>query len=449
MKLDIETLKQQVDQGEIDTVIVGDTDMQGRLFGKRLTARHFLKSGLEGIDTCSVVLGWGQDHSLDPGYAFTGWDTGYPNMTVVPDLHTLRPYAWFPKTAVVLGNSMHPDGTPVDISPRAILKAQLQKAAAMGLFPFAASELEFFLLKETAASVHDKGFVNLQPKHPVMHPETVMRTSEDEDFSHRLRTCLEAAAVPVELVKAEYSPGQMEINLEYADALEASDRHVLLKAATKEIALQQGLVATFMAKWRHDLGGSSCHVHLSMLDQDHSSAFDDGQGGMSDRLRYFLGGLLAYGRDVFLLFAPTINSYRRLKPNTFAPSQFNWGTDNRTVAFRVVGSGNHKRLENRIPGADANPYLVYAGMLAAGLYGIEHQVEPDSPAVMGNAYGQDSKPIPANLRESVDWFEASPVVSATLGDAVQQHYANYGKQTLAAAETYVTDYERKLLLLDI
>ncbi|MEM7769942.1 MAG: glutamine synthetase family protein, partial [Cyanobacteria bacterium P01_A01_bin.37] len=435
--------------GAIDTVIVCDTDMQGRFFGKRLTARHFLKTGLEGIDTCSVVLGWGQDHSLDPGYTFTGWETGYPNMTVVPDLDTLRPYAWFPKTVIVLGNSISSNGLPVEISPRAILKAQLQKAEAIGLSPFAASELEFYLLKETVDTVYEKGFVNLQPKHHVMHPETVLRTSEDEEFSSQLRTALEASGVAVELVKAEYSPGQMEVNLEYADALESADRHVLLKAAVKEIALQQGLVSTFMAKWRHDLGGSSCHVHLSMIGSDHRSAFDDGQGGMSDRLRYFLGGMLKYSRDFFLFFAPNINSYRRLKPNTFAPSQFNWGTDNRTVAFRVVGNGRNKRIENRIPGADVNPYLVYAGMLAAGLYGIEHQVELESPAMTGNAYGQASKPIPKHLAEATERFENSPIVSATLGEAVQQHYANYGYQTLAAAENYVTDYERKRLLLDI
>ncbi|MEO0985713.1 MAG: glutamine synthetase family protein [Cyanobacteria bacterium J06639_14] len=449
MKLELADLRKHIEQGAINTVIVCDTDMQGRFFGKRLTARHFLKSGLEGVDTCSVVLGWGQDHSLDPGYTFTGWEAGYPNITVVPDCNTLRHYAWYPGTVIVLGNSTNPDGSVVEVSPRAMLKTQIQKAASMGLQPFAASELEFYLLKENVDSVHAKGFVNLQPKHPVMHPETVLRTSEDEDFNSYLRTALEASAVPVELVKAEYAPGQMEINLEYADALEAADRHLLCKAAVKEIALQQNWVATFMAKWRTDLAGSGCHVHMSMLDLDQHTAFDDGQAGMSDRLRFFLGGLLKYSRDFFLFFAPNINAYKRLKPNTFAPSQFNWGIDNRTVAFRVLGKGPHKRIENRIPGADVNPYLVYAGMLAAGLYGIEHQIEPESPETIGNAYGQSSQPIPRDLAAATTCFQNSQVVAATLGATVQHHYANYGYQTLAAAANYVTDYERQLLLLDI
>jgi glutamine synthetase len=448
MKFNLDSLKTQFEQGAIDTVIVCDTDMQGRFFGKRLTARHFLKSGLLGVDACSVVLGWGQDHSLDPGYAFTSWDTGYPSITVVPDLSTLRLYAWYPKTAVVLGNCTHPDQSPIEVSPRVLLKAQIRKAEAMGFIPFIASELEFYLLKETVDSVHAKGFVNLQPRHQVMHPETVLRTSEDEDFGSRLRTALEASAVPVELVKAEYSPGQMEVNLEYTDALEAADRHVLFKAATKEIAMQLGLVATFMAKWRHDLGGSSCHVHLSMREQDGSSTFDNGSGEMSQNCRYFLGGLLKYAADFFLLFAPNINSYRRLKPNTFAPSQLNWGTDNRTVAFRVVGKGINKRIENRIPGADTNPYLVYTAMLAAGLHGIENKIEPDMETT-GNAYGQPSHPIPQDLTEAIAQFSNSKVVLETLGTTVQQHYTNYGRQTLAAAANYVTDYERKLLLLDI
>jgi glutamine synthetase len=448
MKLDLNTLKNQFEQGAIDTVIVCDTDMQGRLFGKRLTARHFLKSGINGVDTCSVVYGWGQDHSLDPGYQFTGWESGYSSFVVVPDIKTLRQYAWYPKTAVVIGDSLQSDGSAVEVSPRAILKAQLAKANALGFHPFTASELEFFLLKETVESVNQKGFVNILPKHSTMHPETVLRTSEDENFGSLLRSGLEASDIPVELIKAEYSPGQVEVNLEYADALESADRHVLFKSATKEIAIQLGMVATFMAKLRHDLGGSSCHVHMSMQEQDGNSAFDDGSGEMSQNFRYFLGGLLKYAADFFLFFAPNINSYRRLKPNTFAPSQFNWGTDNRTVAFRVVGKGINKRIENRIPGADTNPYLVYAAMLAAGLYGVEHKIEPDAET-KGNAYRQSSKPIPQDLSEAVGLFSNSKVVLETLGEPVHNHYSNFGRQTLAAAANYVTDYERKLLLLDI
>ena len=450
MTLSLTELTKLAEAGAVDTVVVADTDMQGRLYGKRLSASHFLKSGKDGVPTCSVVLGWGQDHSLDPGYGFTGWDSGYPDFVSVPDMDTLRLCDWQQRTAIVLGNAREPGGAPVAVSPRAILQRQLERCSDMGLEPFSVSELEFFLLRETPDSLHEKGFTNITPRHHAMHPETVIRSSEDEDFTQRLRNALEASAIPVEMVKAEYSPGQVEINLGYGPALASADAHVLLKTAAKEIALQSELVASFMAKVDHDLGGSSCHIHMSMRDGSGSSAFDDGNGGMSPTMRSFLAGLVAHGRDFFALYAPSTNSYKRLIPNTFAPARIGWGEDNRTVAFRVVGQGLAKRVENRIPGADVNPYLSYSAMLAAGLAGVEAGLELDVPPQDGNAYETEAGiAIPGDLAEATDVFANSKVVADTLGADVQSHYANYGRNTLAALQNQVTDVERRVLLLDI
>lgn len=449
MSLTLQDLIQKVDSGQIDTVVVADTDMQGRLYGKRLSARHFLDTGKDGVGTCSVVLGWGQDHSLDPGYAFTGWDTGYPDFVSVPDHSTLRLCGWHAHTAIALAGAQTLQGEPVGVSPRVMLRRQIERCEAAGLFPKFASELEFFLLEESPSTLHDKGFVNIRTRHQAMHPETVMRTSEDEGYAQTLRSAMMQSDVLVELVKAEYSPGQIELNLRYADGLTAADSHVLLKTGAKEVALQQGLVATFMAKLSGDLGGSSCHIHMSMLDDAGASAFDDGAGGMSGVMRSFVAGLVLYAFEFFLFFAPTTNSFKRLVPNTFAPARIGWAVDNRTVAFRVIGSGDAKRVENRIPGADVNPYLAYAAMLAAGLKGVEQKLDLESPQ-RGNSYANDSgAPIPRNLEEATNSFAKSDAVAEALGDEVRAHYANFGRQTAGAFDAIVTDAERRLLLLDI
>ena len=367
--LDEGELAKLIDAGDIDTVIVAGTDMQGRLFGKRLTGRHFIRVCRSGVGTCSVVLGWGHDHSLDPGYELAGWQNGYPDLIAKPDLSTIRRYPWSEKTAIVLADAVTPAGIQISVSPRNILSRMIERCASDGLKPQFASELEFFLLNETPTTAYDKGFVNLTPKHRVMHPETLIRISEDEAFLGTLRRNMEAAGVPIEMVKAEYAPGQVEVNTEYGEAMLAADRHVLFKTGTKELALQQGLVATFMAKWHHDSGGSSCHIHMSMLDHAGANIF----GGLetSSPMRHMLAGLIRYIPELFVFFAPTTNSYRRMRPGTFAPSSMTWGEDNRTVALRLVGSGSSRRIENRIPGADVNPYLAYAAMLAAGLKGLE------------------------------------------------------------------------------
>jgi glutamine synthetase len=450
--MQLEELKSLIAAGSIETVILASPDMQGRLFAKRMTGRHFMGSGQAGVGTCSVVLGWGHDHALDPGYDLTGWANGYPDLHVKPDFGTIRPYPWFEKTAFVIGDATLPGGAEIDVAPRTILKHMVDRLARHGLKPFFASELECYLLDETPHSAFDKGFVNLRAKHRTLHPETLLRISEDEHYLAALRRGMEAAGVAVEMVKAEYAAGQIEINLEYAEAVEAADRHMVFKAGAKEIALQQGLVATFMAKLAHDMGGSSCHVHMSLVDESGRSAFaagDDG-AGTSDTMRHFLAGLTAHLRDVFLFFGPTTNSYKRLRPGTFAPASVTWGEDNRTVALRLVGRGSSRRIENRIPGADVNPYLAYAGMIAAGLRGLEARLEPLGSAATGNAYSIDASPaLPASLEEATAVFEASDFVREAFGETIQKHYANYGRQSVRAASTIVTDYERRMLLLDI
>jgi glutamine synthetase len=443
-------LNRLIEAGEIDTVIVAGADMQGRLYGKRLTTQHFKRVCQTGVGTCSVVLGWGHDHSLDPGYELMGWDNGYPDLLAKPDLSAIRHYPWSEKTAIVMADAVTPSGTPISVSPRTILTRMVERCAQQGLRPQFASELEFFLLSETPTTAHDKGYVNLTPKHRVMHPETLIRTSEDEPFLGVLRRKLEAGGVPVELVKAEYAPGQVEVNTEYAEALIAADRHVLFKTGVKELALQQGLIATFMAKWNHDFGGSSCHVHMSMLDRSGANVFGSGGSGSSAQMRHVLAGLIRFAPELFLFFAPTTNSYRRMRPGTFAPAAMTWGEDNRTVALRLVGNGPSRRIENRIPGADVNPYLAYAAMLAAGLKGLELALEPEQAAITSNAYQvQGQPPLPRSLTEATDALERSDLATEMFGADVRAHYVNFGRQSVEAQQRIVTDYERRMLLLDI
>lgn len=450
--MELEELRALVASGDVETVIVATPDMQGRLVGKRLTARHFLGAGQHGVGTCSVVLGWGHDHALDPGYELTGWNNGYPDLLVRPDITTLRRYSWFEKTAFVMSDAIVPDGAPISVAPRTLLAEMIRRLDDIGLKPLFASELECYLLSETPLTAFDKGFVNLTLKHRTLHPETLIRTSEDEMYLGALRRNMEAAGIPIEMVKAEYAPGQIETNLEYADAMVAADRHMIFKTGAKEIALQQGLVATFMAKLAHDLGGSSCHIHMSLLGKNGESAFATGSDGRgtSETMRHFLGGLTAYLPDVFLFFAPTINSYKRLRPGTFAPATVTWGEDNRTVALRLIGKGASRRIENRIPGADVNPYLAYSAMIAAGLRGIDEKLEPVGEPAAGNAYDLSDRPVlPASLEEATAIFEDSAMVGSSFGPEVQRHYANFGRQSVRAASSIVTDYERRILLLDI
>lgn len=426
-----------------DTVIVATPDLAGRLVGRRFTARHFEAHAAAGFRICDVVFGWGLGHELHDGFADVGWEQGYGDFTARPDLETLRPLDWWPRTALVMADAVDDTGQPLAVAPRSVLRRQLERAAQQRFGVRIASELEFTLFNESRTTLVDKGYTNLVKHHAMLQPELVETTGLDERLLGPLRHHLEQSGIAVESVKAEYSPGQVEIVLEPARALEMADRHAIYKLAVREIARSHGVEASFIAKWHHDFAGSSCHLHLSLENDAGENLFR--VAGDDALLEAFLGGLERYARDVFLLWAPYPNSYKRFRSGTFAPDSLSWGVDNRTTAFRVCGNANGRHLENRIPGADVNPYLAYAAMLAAGLAGIDEGLAP-SAGVDGNAYAAAGLPtLPRTLREAIDVFAESSFSREALGDAVVDHVVNLSRQELAAAELAVTDWDRQRL----
>ena len=450
----LDDISSQLEAGNVKTVVVASPDMQGRLYGRRLTKRHFLSLIEKGLNTCAVVLTWGQDFHLDDGYKLAGWDTGYQDLVSIPDLGTLRPYPWFEDTAFILADPYTTAGEPVEVGPRNMLKRALARCEQSGVTCTAASELEFYLFRETPKSLYEKNYVGIEPLHRELRPETVLRSSQDEWFSRIVCDHMETADVPIELVKAEYSSSQMEINLAYGEAMLSADRHVFFKNGVREIALQNGVVASFMAKWDNGQGGSGLHIHMALYDRKTGAnifaANDTDAFTGNVALNGFLGGLTHLTSDFMLFFAPNVNSYKRLQPGTFAPASVNWGEDNRTATFRIIGEGRNRRVENRIPGADANPYLVYTANLLAGLYGMEHKLEPKGGPVTGSAYEQSGlEPLPATLRLAEEKFRNSAIVRSLLGDDVVEHYANFARHSSERSERTVSDVERRLLLLDI
>lgn len=426
-----------------DTYVVALPDLAGRLVGKRLTARHY-GDGRSGVRTCDVVFGWGIGHELLDGFDTVGWDHGYGDVLALPDRSTLRPLDWWPRTALVMADALHDDGRPVAIAPRTVLRAQAERAAELGLTAMVASELEFTLFDDTPRSLEDKGFTGLRPHGGALHPELVESLGHDEDLFGALRAHLLASGVPVESIKAEYSRGQFELVMGPDEATASADTHAVYKLAVREICRRHDLTATFMAKWHENHGGSSCHLHVSLRDDAGANVFADAGGGA---LRHFIGGLQRYASDVFLLWAPYPNSYKRFRSGTFAPSSLSWGQDNRTAALRVTGTGENRHVENRIPGADINPYLAYAGLLAAGLAGIEEGLEPDEGVAHANAYARtDQARLPSSLDSAIDAFTTSEFARRRFGDAVVEHIANFSAKELAASRLAVTDWDRRRLI---
>jgi glutamine synthetase len=427
--------------GEYETVIVATPDLAGRLVGKRLTARHFRESG--SVRTCDVVFGWGIGHELLDGFDTVGWEHGYGDIVSRPDGATIRPLAWWPGTALLMADALRPDGTPVAVAPRAILRGQVERARELGYEPLVTSELEFTLYAETPQTLRSKGFAALDLHHEELHPELVETTGLHEGLLAELRTAMEQSGVLVESVKAEYSPSQFEMTLEPADALELADRHAVYKLGVREICRRQGVAATFMAKPESHSGGQSCHLHVSLADDAGRNAFADGDDAL---LRHFVGGLQRYAADVFLLWAPYPNSYKRFRPGSFAPASMSWGEDNRTAALRVCGEGASRHLESRIPGADVNPYLAHAALLAAGLRGIADELDPGEGIGHANAYaGVDLRPLPANLDEAVSSFATSRFTTESFGADVVAHLANCARAELDASALAVTDFDRRRL----
>jgi glutamine synthetase len=424
----------------LDTVVVAFTDMQGRLVGKRLHRDFFLDDVWErGAEGCTYLLALEMEMEPVAGYQIASWDHGYGDLVMKPDLGTLRRIPWLEGTALVLADALWHDGTPVAPSPRQVLKAQVARAAELGLTAKFGSELEFFLFKETYEQAREQHFRGLTPSVPYILDYHVLATSYDEGFLRAVRNGMHAAGIPVESSKGEAWRGQQEINFRYADAVTMADNHVVYKNGIKELAHQHGCAVTFMAKPDHTWVGSSCHMHGSLW-RGGESAFD----GESELFRQVLAGWIACAAELAVFLAPTINSYKRYAAGSWAPTTLAWGHDNRTCGFRIVGHGPSLRVETRIPGADVNPYLAFAALLAAGLHGIERELELP-PAFEGNAYESDAQRFPSTLREAIAGLEASQVARAAFGDQVVDHYLTYARTEQELFDRAVTCYERERL----
>jgi glutamine synthetase len=447
--LSLEALAEEVSQGRIDTIITALPDLFGRLIGKRINARFFLDEiALGGMHVCDYLLACDMEMDPTPGYQFTSWNTGYGDLHAVPDLRTLRRAAWVERAAIVLCDAVAEGGGPVEVAPRSILQRQLARLAERGLHAKMGSELEFFLLADDYAAAHAKGYRNLAPSQRYVEDYHVLSGGFAEPVIGEIRSRVHASGIPVEFSKGEWGPGQHEINLRYAPALEMADRHVIYKLAAKEIAAAHGMSLTFMAKFDESMAGSSLHIHASLWDAKDRAAFagDQPLAGApvtcSETFRGFLGGLLTHARDLSVLLAPNPNSYKRYRPGTFAPTGVAWSYDNRTAGFRVVGRGETLRVECRIPGADANPYLAYAALLAAGLDGIESGLDP-GPAFEGDLYAAEGLPqVPRSLPEAIVALERSSLARSALGEPVVAHLLHFARTEQSQVETRVSDVER-------
>ncbi|MGI9184233.1 MAG: glutamine synthetase family protein [Solirubrobacteraceae bacterium] len=434
--MNLDELRAKVDGEEIDTVLLALTDMQGRLQGKRLTARHFLSEVAEqGAEGCNYLLAVDVEMNPVEGYEMASWARGYGDFSLQPDLATLRRVPWLPGTALVLCDLAWSDGGPVVASPRQILRRQLERLAERGWGTNAATELELLVFRDSYESAWRKGYRDLEPANLYNVDYSLLGTARIEPLIRRIRNSMEHAGLEVENSKGECNLGQHEINFRYADALRTADDHSIYKNGAKEIAAQEDMAISFMAKF-NEREGSSCHIHFSLSDDDGMVFARD-----SKVFEAFLAGQLACARELTLFSAPNINSYKRFVTGSFAPTAVAWATDNRTCALRVVGHGAGLRFENRAGGADLNPYLALSAIIAAGLHGVDEGLELE-PAYAGNAYlAQDKPRLPSTLRDARDLFHSSDVARAAFGDEVVTHYLHAADIELAAFESAVTDWE--------
>jgi glutamine synthetase len=441
-----EALEDRIRSGEIDTVLMVFPDLQGRLVGKRTTGRFFLEHVADdGTENCDYLIACDMDNNPVPGYRFTSYDQGYGDMLARADWDTVRLIPWVDKTAMIFCDLYNVNtGDLIDVAPRSMLRQQVDAAAAMGFLPMVASEIEFYLFHDTYDEAHDKGYRGLRPHSPWLEDYHILQTTKDEYILGQLRRALEEAGVPVEFSKGEAGKGQHEINLDYTTAVEMADRNSVYKTAAKEIAHLNGRSVTFMAKYDFADTGSSCHIHSSLWSLDGQQAlFDDHHGphGMSKVFQHYLAGLIATAREFSLLWAPTINSYKRFQLGSWAPTGIGWGVDNRTLGFRKVGHGKGTRVECRIPGADANSYFAFAGQIAGGLYGIRHELPLGDPYV-GNGYeATDIDRIPWNLPDAIALWEGSTIARECFGDEVHHHILTMAKAEWQAFNQSVTDWE--------
>jgi glutamine synthetase len=439
-----EELAELISAGEIDTVLVAITDMQGRLVGKRLTAHFFIETIEHGIHACDYLLGVDMEMEPVPGFQATSWERGYGDFGIKPDLATLRRIPWLPGTALVLGDVVDHQGRLVPHAPRSILKRQIARLAKLGYVAKMASELEFYIFEDSFDAARQKVYRGVKPAGWYTEDYHIFQTTKEETLARAIRNGMDDAGIPVESSKGEWSPGQAEINLVYTEALEMADRHVIFKNGVKEIAFAQGKSVTFMAKYDYNAAGSSCHIHGSLWDADRDRPlFYDARGrrGMSSLFRQFLAGQLIAARDISYFLAPTINSYKRYQAATFAPTKAVWSFDNRTAGFRVLGEGGAARVECRIPGADVNPYLAYAALLAAGLHGIESELELPPP-FSGNAYAAKEIPeVAKTLRDAIAALDRSRLLRRAFGSQVIDHYVHAGRWEQAEYDRRITDFE--------
>ena len=441
--LTLEKLKALVADGTIDTVVVAMTDMQGRLTGKRIHGQYFLDEVVKhGTEGCNYLLAVDVDMNTVAGYEMSSWERGYSDFALIPDLNTLRLITWQPGAALILADVAWLDHTDVVASPRQILRKQIAELEKAGMVPMCGTELEFVVYKDSYEEAWNKGYKDLIPVNQYNVDYSILGGSRIEPLLRDIRMGMTTAGMIVESVKGECNFGQHEIAFKYSDALSNCDNHVIYKNGAKEIADRQGYALTFMAKTNEKEGNSS-HIHLSfrglkgelvMVDDS------DKEHGMSEIGRQFIAGQLAHLRELSILLAPNINSYKRYVPGSFAPTAIRWGRDNRTCALRLVGHGAGLRLENRVPGGDVNPYLAVAGIIAAGLDGIKNKLKLE-PAFTGNAYESDSSRVPASMPEALELWEKSDWVKQTFGAEVQAHYANMARVEIAAYGKAVTDWE--------
>ncbi|MDQ7026454.1 MAG: glutamine synthetase family protein [Anaerolineae bacterium] len=447
--LTLEELTKLVDTGEIETIVLGFTDHYGRLMGKRFDAEFFLESAAtDGTHACTYLMTVDMEMEPVPGYTFANWERGYGDFHLVPDMNTLRVATWLDKSALVLcqieDEKTH-QLTPV--APRSILQKQLGKITELGYQALAASELEYYVYEDSYKAAAQKEYNHLEPLGWYIEDYHLLQGTRQEKFTAHARYHLKHSGIPVENSKGEWGHGQHELNVRYADVLTMADRHTIFKQCLKEVADGLGLSVSFMAKPTPDAAaGSSCHLHLSLW-QDGDNIFDGNQSlgpvQGSDIFRWFLGGWMAHVQDVMVFYAPTINSYKRYADFSWAPTRIAWSYDNRTAGFRVVGNGKSLRIENRIPGADCNPYLVYAAALASGLDGIANKIEP--PDIFeGDIYSAQHLPrVPYTLEHAVDNFANSDFAKQAFGEDVVNHYTHFYRKEVADFNKWVTDWERK------
>src|SRR5919198_1655426 len=434
----LDELRADASAGRTDTVLLVLCDMQGRLQGKRMTARHFLEEVVRhGAEACNYLLAVDVDMNTVDGYAMSSWERGYGDFELRPDLSTLRRVPWHEGTALCLADIAWADHAPVVASPRQILRRQVERLAERQWTAFAGTELEFIVFSDSYEQAWDSGYRNLTPANRYNVDYSMLGTARVEPLIRRIRNAMADAEMRVENSKGECNYGQHEINFHYAPALQAADDHVIYKNGAKEIAAQEGMAITYMAKY-DEREGNSCHIHLSLRHQDGTPLFGSDDQELLER---FMAGQLATLRELTLLLAPNVNSYKRFAVGSFAPTAIAWGLDNRTCALRVVGHGPSRRVECRVAGADVNPYLALSALIAGGLHGVDHDLALE-PAYEGNAYLSDKPRVPATLREASELFGSSPVAREAFGDEVVEHYLNNARVELEAFDAAVTDWER-------